>query len=136
MIKTELHWIFMGLVFFGLLAYMTYPFLDVFVYGLFIYYVSRPLYHPIKKRIKDESVSALITLILLMLPFIFLSLYTLGVASIEFIKLASTTDCWFCVCAGTQEPMKKTNLLPSWVHGFPRPNPILFDFFTNSEEWV
>ncbi|MCX6694966.1 MAG: AI-2E family transporter [Candidatus Altiarchaeota archaeon] len=57
--------------------------LDVIVYGLFMYYIARPLYKRVNRSIKTGSVSAAIALCIVVLPITIVVLYTLAVASIE-----------------------------------------------------
>lgn len=81
------HWILLGLVLVGLAAYMMRPFVDVFVYSIFVYYLARPWYRKFLKKIKSERISALTSLIIVVLPTVILLVYTLGVASLELRNL-------------------------------------------------
>lgn len=77
----RLHWIILGVTSILLLAYMIKPFIDVIVYGLFIYYILRPLFGLINNRIDSRQWSAGLSILILVLPLAFLVFYTAGVAS-------------------------------------------------------
>jgi predicted PurR-regulated permease PerM len=62
---------------------MIQPFIDVLMYGIFVYYILRPLYRRINKRISSKEVSAGLSILALIVPIILLMYYTLNVASNE-----------------------------------------------------
>ncbi|MFH1722149.1 MAG: AI-2E family transporter [Candidatus Altiarchaeota archaeon] len=79
----NLHWTLFGLLLLYLIFLMVYPYLDVFVYALFIYYVTRPIYLQLKRECNHDSLSAFIAVFMFILPVILLVIYTFSVASIE-----------------------------------------------------
>ncbi len=90
--SSRLHWKVLGLVSLGLLFYMLIPFVDVMVYGIFIYYVTRPLYERINKRINKRNISAFISLFMFILPVIVIAIYTASVASFELTRFMEGID--------------------------------------------
>jgi len=86
------YWQILGLISIGLLLYMSVPFLDVIIYGIFIYYVTRPIYERIDDRIKRRNVSAFVSLFLLILPVIIIAIYTSSIASFELTRFMEGID--------------------------------------------
>jgi predicted PurR-regulated permease PerM len=82
-IRNKLYWQIFGLVSVALLAYMFFPFIDVIIYGIFIYYVARPMYNEFDRRFKRKSLGAFISLFIVVLPIVIVSIYTVNVAYIE-----------------------------------------------------
>ena len=78
----HLHLIVLGLSL-VLLYLMVLPLIDVVVYSIFIYYISRPLYHRLSNRIKSPTTRALATITILVLPTIILLLYVFSVGAFE-----------------------------------------------------
>ncbi|ODS42603.1 MAG: hypothetical protein MSIBF_04665 [Candidatus Altiarchaeales archaeon IMC4] len=72
-----------GLAAFGLLFYMLLPFIDVILLGVFVYYVTRPVYRSFVRVIKSETASAVIALLFLILPLILFFAYLVSMASAE-----------------------------------------------------
>jgi len=68
------------------------PLLDVVVYGIFLYYISRPLYSGLSSRIRFPTLSALATLLLMVLPIILVFLYAFSVASYESMNFLTSID--------------------------------------------
>lgn len=85
-------WAAVGLVTLGVLAYMLYPFGDLLVYSIFVYYIARPLYYRLLSRLKSEWVSAYASIFALALPVVVVVLYTASVASMELGNFMKTTD--------------------------------------------
>jgi len=61
------------------LLFVVYRFLGTFVFGVFIYYATRPVYRRLKKRVRPPSLAAAISLFTLALPALLLLVYTLAV---------------------------------------------------------
>ncbi|MBX0285067.1 AI-2E family transporter [Haloarcula salinisoli] len=85
-------WISFGVVLAATILFVTYSFIGTFVFGIFIYYATRPLYRRVQRRVKQPTVSALLSLFLLALPVLVLLYYTLAIAVQEFSRFAQTTD--------------------------------------------
>ncbi|MBU4406700.1 MAG: AI-2E family transporter, partial [Candidatus Altiarchaeota archaeon] len=86
------YWQILGLVSASLLIYMCLPFLDAIIYGIFLYYVARPLYVIIHRRVHHDTIGAFVALFAIILPIILILLYTLSVAFNEFSTLLSSAD--------------------------------------------
>lgn len=76
----------------SILLFMLLPFFDVLVYGVFIYYIARPVFLRIKGKIKSMDTAIFISLLLFVIPVIFLGLYALSVASLELNKLITNNE--------------------------------------------
>jgi len=85
-------WILLGLITLAAAVYMLYPFTSILVYGIFIYYITRPLYDRILPVLKSKSISALTSILILAVPVVLILLYTIGVASMEVKQLLTTTE--------------------------------------------
>jgi len=84
--RSKLGWVIVGLIAIGLMVYMFYPFLDVLIYGIFVYYVARPVYRAFVRRFKYPRVGAFISLVFLVLPLVLIGICTLSIAYIELSK--------------------------------------------------
>ncbi len=90
--RSKRYWQIFGLISMAALVYMFLPFIDVILYGLFVYYVTRPIYDRINKRINKKSISAGVSLFILILPVLIIALYATSVASFELTKLLESID--------------------------------------------
>jgi len=90
--SSRLYWQILGILLIGLLLYMLVPFLDVILYGVFVYYVTRPIYERIEDRIKKRSISAFISLFLFILPVIMIAIYAFSIASFELTRFMERID--------------------------------------------
>jgi predicted PurR-regulated permease PerM len=79
-------WVF-GLALGAALTYVVYSFVGTFVFGLFIYYATRPIYRRIRQRVYPPSLAAAIALFALALPALLLVFYALSVAIRELQKV-------------------------------------------------
>jgi len=91
-IRNRLIWQILGLISVALLAYMFFPFVDVIIYGIFIYYVARPTYREFDKRFKHKSLGAFISLSLVVLPIVLISIYTVNIAYTELNNILAQVD--------------------------------------------
>jgi predicted PurR-regulated permease PerM len=85
-------WWAVGLLTAGFLCYMLLPFVDVLIYGLFVYYVARPVYGMMNAMIRSQRLSAFISLFLVILPVIVIALYAASVASFELTRFLKGAD--------------------------------------------
>jgi predicted PurR-regulated permease PerM len=77
----------------GLAAlFVIYSFIGTFVFGLFLYYATRPVYRRLQRRIRPRSLAAAIALLVLALPAILLVSYTLLIAFHELTTVARTAN--------------------------------------------
>lgn len=91
-VHNKLNWQILGIISVALLAYMFFPFIDVIIYGIFIYYVARPAYREIRRRSKHESLGAFISLSIVVLPIVIISIYTLNIAYTELNNILTQLD--------------------------------------------
>ncbi|MFC7250765.1 AI-2E family transporter [Halomicroarcula sp. GCM10025324] len=85
-------WIGFGAVLAAVLLFVLYSFIGTFVFGVFLYYATRPLYRRIYGRIRQRTLAAIISLSLLALPIIILLYYTIAIALQEFGRFAESAE--------------------------------------------
>lgn len=85
-------WIAFGTLLAILLAVVAYAFLGAVVFGLFLYYATRPFYARIKPRVGQPTVAALLSLLVLAVPLVALLAYAAAIALQELGSVAATTD--------------------------------------------
>jgi len=90
--RSRVGWIALGAVLAAVLGFVAVVFLGTVVFGLFLYYATRPLHRRIDRRVGQPTVAALLSLLALALPVVLLGAYTLAVAVGELGKFASETD--------------------------------------------
>ena len=75
----------------GLLAlavvFVLYSFVGTFVFAVFIYYATRPIYRRLRRRVRPASLAALLSLVLLVLPALALVSYAGLVATAQLDRL-------------------------------------------------
>jgi len=74
--RSRIQWTVAGLLLAATAAFVLYSFIGTFVFALFIYYATRPVYRRMKRRIRPPSLAAAISLCTLALPFVLLVAYT------------------------------------------------------------
>ncbi|WP_338742442.1 AI-2E family transporter [Haloplanus salilacus] len=62
------------------LMYVVYSFIGTFVFGVFIYYATRPIYRRIRRVIRQPTLAAAVSLFALTLPALLLVVYALSIA--------------------------------------------------------
>lgn len=85
-------WIGFGTVLAAAATFVLYSFVGTFVFAVFIYYATRPLYRRVYRRLRQRSLAAVVSLSLLALPVVVLLYYTIAIALQEFERFASGTD--------------------------------------------
>ncbi len=90
--RSKLYWQILGLIAIALLVYMVFPYYDVLIYGIFIYYVARPIYSAFNRRCKYGSMGAFISLVFVMLPIVLIGIYALSTAYIELSEILIHAD--------------------------------------------
>ncbi len=90
--RDKRYWLVFGIISVGLLLYMIFPFIDVIIYGIFIYYITRPVYERINNRICSKNISATLALIIFVLPVILILVYAISVASHELMRFLEGVD--------------------------------------------
>jgi len=78
-----------GFVLFIVTASVMLRFVDVLVYAVFLYYITKPIKNRLDNRIKSTDLAITVSLIVLVLPVISIALYSLSVASHELNQLLS-----------------------------------------------
>ncbi|MGM0398233.1 MAG: AI-2E family transporter [Halobacteriota archaeon] len=79
-------WVIAGLLA-AFLAYLLVSFVGTFVFGLFVYYATRPIYRRLRRVVRPPSLAAAISLVLIILPAILLLAYTIAIGLQEFSRL-------------------------------------------------
>jgi len=85
-------WIAFGAVLGAALLLVLYSFVGTVVFGVFLYYATRPLYRRVYRRLRQRTLAALGALFLLALPVIVLLYYTIAIALQEFDQFADSVD--------------------------------------------
>jgi len=72
--------------------FVVYSFIGTFVFGIFIYYSTRPVYKRLKRRVRPPSLAAAVALLALALPAILLMVYTAAIGVQELSNFVNRTD--------------------------------------------
>jgi len=84
--RYRIGWWSFGLALGAALLYVVYAFVGTFVFGVFIYYATRPIYRRLKRRIRPPSLAAGVSLFALTLPALALVVYALSIAFDELLR--------------------------------------------------
>jgi len=87
--RSRLSWWLVGIALGVALAYVVYSFIGTFVFGVFLYYSTRPIYRRLKKRVRPPSLAAAVALFVLALPVLLLVAYTGAIALSELTRLTN-----------------------------------------------
>ncbi|WP_435154711.1 AI-2E family transporter [Haladaptatus sp. DFWS20] len=82
--------------------FVVYSFIGTFVFGLFLYYATRPVYRRLKRHVRPPSLAAAVALLALALPAILLIVYTLAIAVQELTAVVQMTN-----VASLPEPVRQ-----------------------------
>jgi predicted PurR-regulated permease PerM len=85
--RSRLAWWTLGFALGAAVLFVLHSFVGTFVFGLFLYYATRPIYRRIRTRIRPQSLAAAVALFVLALPALALVAYTGGVAVSELFRL-------------------------------------------------
>ena len=88
--RSQLGWWALGTALFAVVAYVVYSFVGTFVFGIFIYYATRPLHRRIQRRIRPPSLAAAISIFVLALPALGLVVYVLVIVVRELQNYTET----------------------------------------------
>ena len=83
-------WGYYGIVLAVALFLLVAPFRDVFAYSLFVYYIARPFYKIVRRVTRWKMFSAIFSLVIVILPIIVITVYTLNVGAVEFAKYSQS----------------------------------------------
>jgi len=72
--------------------FVVYSFIGTFVFGIFIYYSTRPVYKRLRRRVRPPSLAAAVALLALALPAILLMVYTAAIGVQELSNFVNRTD--------------------------------------------
>jgi predicted PurR-regulated permease PerM len=84
--RFRIGWWSLGLALGAALAYVVYRFIGTFVFGVFIYYATRPIYRRLRRVIRPASLAAAVSLFALALPALALVAYALSIALSELLQ--------------------------------------------------
>ncbi|MFB6221506.1 MAG: AI-2E family transporter [Halolamina sp.] len=87
--KGRLAWWALGFSLAAGLLFVAYSFVGTLVFGLFIYYATRPIYRQLRRALDNPSLAAAVSLVALALPALLLVGYALTIALQEIDKYAS-----------------------------------------------
>ncbi|WP_079978674.1 AI-2E family transporter [Halolamina sediminis] len=89
--KGRLAWGALGLALAGALAFVAYSFVGTLVFGLFVYYATRPIYRQLRRALDSPSLAAGVSLFALVLPALALVGYAVTIVLQELDRYAQTT---------------------------------------------
>lgn len=75
--RVRLAWLLTGLFISLALIYVIWSFIGTFVFGLFFYYATRPVYERVHKRVENRIIAASASMLLMALPIVVLMGYLL-----------------------------------------------------------
>jgi len=90
--RSRLGWSLLGVGLAVALAFVVYSFIGTFVFGLFIYYATRPVYNRLDRRLSSSGLAAAVSILALALPALLLVAYTLAVGIQELNAFAESRD--------------------------------------------
>ena len=83
-------WWLLGLGLAGALVFVVHAFIGTFVFGLFLYYATRPIYRRLRRRIRPPSLAAAVSLFALALPALLLVCYALLIVVRQAIRYTNS----------------------------------------------
>ncbi len=86
--RARVAWWAVGAALAATLAYVVHSFIGTFVFGVFLYYATRPVYRRVRKRVRPASLAAGLSLTLLALPALLIVFYTLAIGLQEAQRVA------------------------------------------------
>jgi predicted PurR-regulated permease PerM len=90
--RSRAAWVLVGALFGLVVLFVAFTFVGTLVFGLFIYYATRPVYDRVRHRVGQPSLAAALALVLLALPAILLLAYALAIGLQELRQFATETD--------------------------------------------
>ncbi len=87
--RGRLAWWGLGLVLASALVFVAYSFVGTLVFGLFIYYATRPIYGQLRRGLNNPSLAALVSLFTLVLPALLLVGYAFTIVLQQIDEYAS-----------------------------------------------
>jgi predicted PurR-regulated permease PerM len=90
--RSRYAWILVGLAAALTLGFVVYSFVGTIVFGVFLYYASRPVYKRMGRRVRNRTLAATLSLLAIALPVALLVGYTVAIALQEFSRLSERVD--------------------------------------------
>ena len=90
-LRTHPVWVLVGIALVGAVAYVVRAFIGTLVFGLFLYYATRPVYDRIEGRVGEPSIAAGISIFALALPALGLVSYALLIVFRQLNDLTQST---------------------------------------------
>ncbi|APE95159.1 AI-2E family transporter [Halodesulfurarchaeum formicicum] len=90
--RDRLGWWAIALALGALVVYLLYSFLGTFVFGIFVYYATRPIHRRLRRIIKQRSISAAVSLVAIAIPVLLLAFYTIALAMQELNRLLESGE--------------------------------------------
>jgi len=87
--RKHLAWWILGFTFLAIVAYVGYEYLPWIVFGLFAYYVARPVTRRLEPRVGSTALAAIATLLIIVVPFVIFFAAFLLVALGQFVNALS-----------------------------------------------
>jgi predicted PurR-regulated permease PerM len=87
--RFRIGWWSLGIALGLALTYVVYSFVGTFVFAVFIYYATRPIYRRIRRVVRVRSLAAAISLFALTLPALLLVFYALSIALNELLRFVN-----------------------------------------------
>jgi predicted PurR-regulated permease PerM len=88
--RARLGWWSLGVVLAAAVVFVVHAFVGTFVFGLFLYYATRPIYRRLSRRIRPASLAAAVSLFALALPAILLVLYALAIVIQQAVRYTNS----------------------------------------------
>ena len=93
--RDRVGWWTIALALGALVVYLLYSFLGTFVFGIFVYYATRPIHRRLKRVIDHPSIAAAVSLVTIALPALLLAFYTIAIALQELNRFLEGGDVGF-----------------------------------------
>ncbi|CAJ35960.1 AI-2E family transporter [Methanocella arvoryzae] len=93
-------WLLIGIALTLLLFWIMRSFFDIVVYGIFIYYISRPIKNRLSRHIRNETLLVTACLTLLILPLILVVAYTLLIGMSQLLAVVDDQGLMSAIPAG------------------------------------
>ena len=85
----------LGAILAGAVLYVIFPFIDVLIGTVFVYYVGRPIHRRLAPRLKSETFSSIISICILALPLLLIVSYVILIIVQQFPKFMEGLDLTF-----------------------------------------
>jgi predicted PurR-regulated permease PerM len=79
----NLHWIIFGSLIISLFILAFFKFFTDIIYAIFLYYITRPMFHWLDRKHKHPHLTAFIALSVVLIPLLLVLVYTITIGSIE-----------------------------------------------------